>query len=272
MSNLFHLDLHPDLEPFIDGITVPIQGLDNRVRPIGDHYKNEAIYFEEGRWEGKRVRAELQELQHADSGRKYAEVDRRSIDPPPVVLLRLFERTPTGQYGYLENEVSNYENVGTMGLLCAVDLIPDIEFSSGDYRLPPGVQNFSFTENLPVPESEIARLTMNVLIGSKVVQPHLIELHGQKNLMFVFSDLAVRNLGYFRLRYRFFDLFSTAVPGKDTTIQAECIGGRFKVFSTKDFPGLQVSTDLTKRLSAQGVPLNLRNSERKPKTRKHDRT
>ncbi|KAJ3850463.1 velvet factor-domain-containing protein [Lentinula lateritia] len=262
MSNPFHLDLYPDLEPFIDGITVPVQALDNCVYPTGDHYKNEAIYFEGGRWEGKRVRAELHELQHANLGRKYAEVDRRSIDPPPVVLLRLFERTAPSQYGFLENEISNYENIGTMGLLCAVDLIPVIKS---------GVQDFSFTENVPVPEPEIARLTMNVLIGSKVVQPHLIERHGRKNLMFVFSDLAVRNLGSFRLRYRFFDLFST-MPGKDMTIQAECIGGTFEVFSTKDFPGLQVSTELTKELSAQGVPLNVRNSERKTKKRKYDRT
>ncbi|KAJ3897980.1 velvet factor-domain-containing protein [Lentinula edodes] len=269
MSNPFHLDLYPNLEPFIDGFTVPLQGLDNRVYHIEEQYTNKAIYFEEGRWEGKGVRAELHELQHAVSGRKYAEVDRRSIDPPPVVLLRLFERTPPGQYGSLEYEIPNYENIGTMGLLCAVDLIPDNESHSGDSER---VHPLSFPGNAPVAESEIARLTTNVLIGSKVVQPHLIERNGQKSLMFVFSDLAVRNLGYFRLRYRFFDLVSTAVPGKDTTIQAECIGGRFKVFSTKDFPGLQVSTELTKILSAQGVPLNVRNSERKPKTRKHDRT
>ncbi|KAJ3927206.1 MAG: velvet factor [Lentinula lateritia] len=258
---------------------------------MGDHYKNKAIYFEGGRWGGKRVRADLHELQHANLGRKYAEVDRRSIDPPPVALLRLFERTPPSQYGSLESEIFNYENVGTMGLLCAVDLIPVIKSGSGGHihptcdisgprinhphydndHLPSGVEDFSLTENLPVPESEIARLTTNVLIGSKVVQPHLIERNGQKNLMFVFSDLAVRNLGSFRLRYRFFDLFST-MPGKDTTIQAECIGGTFKVFSTKDFPGLEVSTELTKELSAQGVPLNVRNSERKIKTRNHDRT
>lgn len=53
--------------------------------------------------------------------------------------------------------------------------------------------------------------------------------------------------GNFILRYRCFDLFSK-VSGTDpeTPVWAECYGGQFRVYSTKEFPGLRASTDLTK--------------------------
>jgi hypothetical protein len=56
----------------------------------------------------------------------------------------------------------------------------------------------------------------------------------------------VRREGIFILRYRAFDIFS-AIPGiPHAPVLAELYGGPFKVFSTRDFPGLEPSTDLTK--------------------------
>jgi hypothetical protein len=52
--------------------------------------------------------------------------------------------------------------------------------------------------------------------------------------------------GSFILRYRVFDIFSKAYGENDLVIQAECYGGPFRIYSTKEFPGLQASTDLTK--------------------------
>lgn len=43
-----------------------------------------------------------------------------------------------------------------------------------------------------------------------------------------------------------FDLFSRVEGRDDRVIQAECYGGPFHVYSTKEFPGLQASTELTK--------------------------
>lgn len=60
------------------------------------------------------------------------------------------------------------------------------------------------------------------------------------------QDLAVKIEGTFILRYRVFDLFSKASGSRDLTVQAECYGGTFRVYSTKEFPGLQASTELTK--------------------------
>ncbi|KAJ4470114.1 velvet factor-domain-containing protein [Lentinula aciculospora] len=259
--------------------------MDNHLYATGNSLKDQAIYFGAGQWKGRVLRIELRELQHADLGRKYAEVDRRPLDPPPVVALRLFERIGMDQ----ESEISSHETIETIGLLCAVELIPVLEFGGGqhptcdmnnsdscanspeygsNHYMPIDVQDSSFVKKSLVPASEIARLTENVLVGSKIIQPHLIGLNGQKKLLFVFSDLSVRSLGLFRLRYKFCDLFSILPGDTDTMIQAECIGGMFRVFSTKDFPGLQLSTTLTKILSAQGVSLNIRNSARRPKKAK----
>lgn len=47
--------------------------------------------------------------------------------------------------------------------------------------------------------------------------------------------------GNFFLRYRTFDLFGSS-PASHT----ECCGDVFRVYSTKEFPGLNPSTDLTK--------------------------
>lgn len=60
------------------------------------------------------------------------------------------------------------------------------------------------------------------------------------------KDLAVKNEGTFLLRYRMFDLFSKVEGHEDRVIQAECYGGPFRVYSTKEFPGLRASTELTK--------------------------
>lgn len=60
------------------------------------------------------------------------------------------------------------------------------------------------------------------------------------------QDLAVKTEGYFALRYRVFDIFSTPIGHTDRVIQAECYGGVFRVYSTKEFPGLPASTELTK--------------------------
>jgi len=77
----------------------------------------EPILFSSGQFMGRRIRFELHELQKAESGRKkvlsslsrsshltlahrYAKVDRRPLDPPPAVHLRMFEvfSTESGQW------------------------------------------------------------------------------------------------------------------------------------------------------------------------------
>ncbi|KAG6875949.1 hypothetical protein C0993_006621 [Termitomyces sp. T159_Od127] len=130
------------------------------------------------------------------------------------------------------------------------------------------------------PIQESSKMTA-ALVGATFVQPSVIDYQGKKAILFVFAvcfqippnhklnhrfnfkDLAVKIEGSFVLRYRFFDLFSRPCNYQDLAIQAECYGGAFHVYSTKEFPGLQASTELTKHLARWGVRLNTRETERR---------
>ena len=61
-----------------------------------------------------------------------------------------------------------------------------------------------------------------------------------------FQDLAVKIEGSFILRYRVFDIYARTQRSDDLAITAETYGGTFRVYSTKEFPGLSASTELTK--------------------------
>jgi len=63
-----------------------------------------------------------------------------------------------------------------------------------------------------------------------------------------FQDLSVQLEGWFLFRYRVFDLFSVC-GGSTQPILAECWGSPFKIYATKQFPGLEPSTELTKVIS-----------------------
>ncbi|KAI0763493.1 velvet factor-domain-containing protein [Trametes elegans] len=117
--------------------------------------------------------------------------------------------------------------------------------------------------------------------GSTFLQPSVIEHNGKKVLVFVFSDLAVKLEGTFVLRYRTLNVYSQCAGHKRRPILAECYGGPFDIYSTKDFPGLRPSTDLTKarthrtgadtpasprrtqHLALYGVRVHIREHERK---------
>ena len=52
--------------------------------------------------------------------------------------------------------------------------------------------------------------------------------------------------GVFILRYRTFDIFSGVAGNLNPPVLAEVYGGAFKVYSTREFPGLEPSTELTR--------------------------
>ncbi|KAG6878817.1 hypothetical protein C0992_007472 [Termitomyces sp. T32_za158] len=329
----------------------------NDSQPRGTDLIGQPISFAHGQFAGSTIRAELSEIQQASLGRKYARVDRRPLDPPPVVQLRFFQVEHAGTAHELEKEISNYEEVQVLGLVCTVDLFPvpsivkspsksegkrrmqskahnqsshtpsapsssrlpldrqrPLDIASPDpcspnrpfgeaatvtpsptlstssshsgYRPPhpphtaPSLASdiVHYVNNHPVQES--SKMT-TALVGATFVQPSVIDYRCKKAILFVFAvcslilfnseskyrsefqDLAVKIEGSFVLRYRFFDLFSRPCNYQDLAIQAECYGGAFHVYSTKEFPGLQASTELTKHLARWGVRLNTRETERR---------
>ena len=113
--------------------------------------------------------------------------------------------------------------------------------------------------------TESSKLTPAV-VGEKCIEPVLIDHMGKKSLFFIFSvsslsayltrlvshlcrqDLAVQREGTFIFRYRVFDIFSSisGYARAGHPILAEVFGGVFKVYSTREFPGLSPSTEFTK--------------------------
>jgi hypothetical protein len=111
-------------------------------------------------------------------------------------------------------------------------------------------------------DTEAAKRT-DSLVGDLFVQPVTIDYKGKPAIVFAFPDLSVKLEGEFILRYRAFEIYSRPDTTEDIPVIAQCYGGTFRVYSTKDFPGLRPSTDLTKTLARWGVRLNVRETERK---------
>ncbi|KAH8831696.1 velvet factor [Flagelloscypha sp. PMI_526] len=205
---------------------------------------------------------EIVEIQQAERGRKYASVDRRPIDPPPVVLLKIFKVTDFGTESQLETEVEDYDTVISMGLFCTIDVIsvdspPATVEKSGDASSPDASQEI--TEAAPLSPLDVTTLpgnSTNLVVGEKSVPVYVIPYQGKKAMLFTFGDIAIQKEGTFYPIYRAFDI--TNQQDDIAPVTACCRGGEFQVFSTKDFPRLQGSTQLTRDLSDAGAPVHVR--------------
>jgi len=230
------------------------------------------ILFASGPYAGQTIRAEIHEIQKPDLGRKFAKRDRRPLDPPPVVRFRMYQVFNAGTDHATEQEIPP-DQVEVGGLICHVDLYairptpyphlrtvhPPGDGSSG----PPTFDQATLVT--PMPPSEDAKVT-DALFGTTFsVAAQIKGLDGEEVILYVFSDLSVRTEGLFILRYRMFDIFSRMEGSEDIPVLAECHGGPFAIYSTKEFPGLRASTELTKHLSRYGIRVNLREAERKRK-------
>lgn len=70
---------------------------------------------------------------------------------------------------------------------------------------------------------------------------------------FVFTDLSVRTAGTYRLRFRLMDWGATMETGKPQPILADVYSEPFRVYSSKDFPGMRASSALTWNLRRMGM-------------------
>ncbi|CRG83158.1 hypothetical protein PISL3812_00506 [Talaromyces islandicus] len=70
---------------------------------------------------------------------------------------------------------------------------------------------------------------------------------------FVFADLSVRTAGIYRLKFRLMDWGMAFETGKAQPILAETLSEPFRVFSSKDFPGMKESSALTWKLKKMGM-------------------
>ncbi|KAF9814664.1 hypothetical protein IEO21_04959 [Rhodonia placenta] len=320
------------------------------VQPVPSSTIGLPVSFVAGPLAGMTLRAELEEVQSAKMGRKYGHKDRRALDPPPVVLMKLYRRVGYGVNTRAEEEIADYGSFNNVGLVCQADLFPIPDtisagipagqgaspvsnphqhvilppvynrspafphapgsmpgFGSSPFVIPsppaqifrpvytyppplrltvapttsqqPYASSYSFPESPTRSDvvayygghalSESSKCTQ-LLAGTITVAAICIDYKGKKSLMFIFSDLAVRSEGTYMLRYSAYDIFSHVRDTQGHPALAQCFGGPFHIYATKDFPGLHASTDLTKHLSFYGMRLHAREHQREGKKRKAD--
>ncbi|PHH84207.1 hypothetical protein CDD83_2311 [Cordyceps sp. RAO-2017] len=174
------------------------------------------------------------------SGMK-ANSDRRPVDPPPVVELRIIEG-PSVE----EGKDVTFDYNANFFLYASLEQARNI--AHGRVQTPAASNPPILTG---VPASGMAYLDRPAEAG-----------------YFIFPDLSVRHEGYFRLS---FSLFETTKEEKDFDLEPsdsdlppgvdwrmEIKTQPFNVYSAKKFPGLMESTQLSKTVADQGCRVRIR--------------
>ncbi|KAJ5489715.1 Spore development regulator vosA [Penicillium diatomitis] len=152
------------------------------------------------------------------------EKERKPIDPPPIVQLRVREEGSYLAQHYLQSPY--------YFMCCSL---------------------YDATEDRPVP---VAPST--ALAGTLVSSLHrLKDVDNSDGGFFVFGDLSVKIEGEFRLKFTLFEMRKDVVTYLKTVIS-----DRFKVSPPKNFPGMMESTFLSRSFADQGVKLRIRKEPR----------
>ncbi|KAJ5662777.1 Velvet factor [Penicillium macrosclerotiorum] len=152
------------------------------------------------------------------------EKERKPIDPPPIVQLRVREENTYLAQHYLQSPY--------YFMCCSL---------------------YDAAEERPVP---VAPST--ALAGTLVSSLHrLKDVNNDDGGFFVFGDLSVKIEGEFRLKFTLFEMRKDQV-----TYLKTIISDRFRVSPPKNFPGMMESTFLSRSFADQGVKLRIRKEPR----------
>lgn len=160
----------------------------------------------------------------------FGERDRRVVDPPPILELKVID----AQTGKVDGENTPY--VYTT-LHCT--LINAMTYKDESQIEPPH-------PNAPATQR---------LMGTAVASPFSgTDEHGRRGTFFVFPDLSCRNPGRYRFQFRLLivDPLNLSV-GTTSRIQSSIISEPFEVYTAKEFPGMRASSALLKALRKQGL-------------------
>ncbi|KAI9691445.1 MAG: hypothetical protein M1822_007516 [Bathelium mastoideum] len=167
----------------------------------------------------------------------YGERDRRVIDPPPILELRVTDSLS----GRLDWEEMKYNlNV----LHCT------LWNEAGDAETP------------VVPDQ---RRPTRQLMGQVVSSPAIAkDENGIDSCFFCFPDLSCRQPGRYRLRFVLMRIDPLNLPvGGTNPLLANSMSDIFTVYAAKDFPGMKPSSALTKALKAQGCNIQVKKGNEK---------
>ncbi|KAL1602370.1 velum formation-related protein [Paraconiothyrium brasiliense] len=200
--------------------------------------------------DGRNIRYSLQVIQQPEraracgSGAK-SSADRRPVDPPPIVELKVFEGEQDITFGYNANFFlfATLENARTIA----------------PGRAPAATPSFPVLTGTPV--AGMAYLDRPSPAG-----------------YFIFPDLSVRHEGKYRLSFALYEELKDQkdMDPEDRSVNAHTQGGLdahvshrlevksapFVVFSAKKFPGLSESTALSRMVAEQGCRVRIRRDVR----------
>ncbi|KAI0533407.1 hypothetical protein GGR58DRAFT_516945 [Xylaria digitata] len=171
----------------------------------------------------------------------YGERDRRVIDPPPIIQMKIED--PTASEEEIKNRLTHTHSI----MHCTIwNEAGDQDLSSmpEDYR------------------------TQRRLMGTVVSSPFAgNDENDEFGSFFCFPDLSCRTPGSFRLQFSFMVLDPFSSPGHRTPVVAIAMSDVFTVYNAKDFPGMKASTALTKRLKEQGCLISIKKGNDRTRTR-----
>ncbi|KAI0549404.1 hypothetical protein F4679DRAFT_547014 [Xylaria curta] len=171
----------------------------------------------------------------------YGERDRRVIDPPPIIQMRIED--PTASEEEIRHRLTHSYSI----MHCTIwneEGDQDLSSMPEDYR------------------------TQRRLMGTVVSSPFAgNDENDEYGCFFCFPDLSCRTPGSFRLQFSFMVLNPTSSPGHRTPVVALVMSDVFTVYNAKDFPGMKASTALTKRLKEQGCLISIKKGNDRTRTR-----
>ncbi|KAF4430922.1 hypothetical protein FACUT_8771 [Fusarium acutatum] len=193
-------------------------------------------------------RFELQIRQQPIAARScgFGERDRRVIDPPPIVQLLIKDASLT------KEEIGKHLRYPHYVMSCSI-------FD----------ESGSYDASIMPEEYRQQRRLMGLLVSAPFVGK---DEHGEEGCFFCFPDLSCRTPGSFRLRFTLvkIDPIRAKEMKRFPTLVTEQ-SDVFTVYTAKDFPGMQASTKLTKRLKEQGCIISIKKgNDRSKNIRSHD--
>ncbi|KAI8072723.1 velvet factor-domain-containing protein [Gongronella butleri] len=151
--------------------------------------------------------------------------DRRPIDPPPIVQLRVVDPSlsPSESKTYLQNPY---------------------------YFMYASLMASDIDEEVHLLRDGKTRSTTGSVVSSLY---HLKDTDNTDAGFFVFPDLSVRIEGRYRLKLSLFEII-----GKEVYHCKSILSDQFVVYSAKKFPGMEESTLLSRAFADQGLKIRIR--------------
>ncbi|KAE8391861.1 velvet protein [Aspergillus alliaceus] len=212
--------------------------------------------------EGKKLTYKLSVMQQPERARACgagakSSADRRPVDPPPVVELRVFESDPNDDLHKTDITFAYNANF--------------FLFATLETARPMAQGRFAPNPTCPV------------LTGVPVAGVAYLDRPSQAGY-FIFPDLSVRHEGVYRLNFHLYEETKDSKDANENTpihpsmpnanpskpmapksfldFRLEVVSVPFTVFSAKKFPGLTTSTSLSRVIAEQGCRVRIRRDVR----------